>query len=463
MEAVLNDLIDQSFDRLVQDTRDLVAIESVLDETVSRDNAPFGEGIARALELALKKAKQMGFYTKNTDGYAGYAQYGTGGDLVGILTHLDVVPAAGDWCVPPYSAKVLNGRLYGRGSVDDKGPGLACLYAMKAIKDSGLPISHRVRMIWGTDEETFARGIHYYLDREEAPDYGFSPDAEFPVIYAEKGIARFQYQLAYPSGNPHIISLQAGSRLNIVPDLAKAVVCGITEERVNQAIQKLGLTEHFQMSPCREGLEMVSLGTASHACYPEEGYNAIENLLVLLDVLLDDVSHPLSRLIHVLAAKLQLTSDGKLLGIACSDPTSGALTINLAILQADSHRAVVKFDMRYPVTQDGDALLKQLEDFGPSLGAEYSLIQHKPPLYVEKDQPVIKALQRAYSECTGQPAEPISIGGGTYCRYVKNTVSFGPVFPGQKELAHQANEYISLEDLRKIAKIYAQAIYNLIR
>lgn len=462
METVFNEWVDRSFDDLVRDTQELVAVKSALDETSPRERAPFGAGIARALELVLQKAEQMGFETKNLDGYAGYAQYGTGGDLVAILTHLDVVPAVGEWCVPPYSARILNGRLYGRGSVDDKGPGLACLYALKAIRDSGLPVSHRARIIWGTDEETFARGIQHYLGKEGAPDCGFSPDAEFPVINAEKGIVRFQYEWAYPMGHPNIISLQAGTRLNVVPDLAKAVVCGITEAQVEQAVQALGQAEHFQVSPCAAGLEIVSLGTASHASYPEQGYNAIQNLLLLLDALFGTGDHPLSAMIHGLASRFQMESDGRLLGIACSDEISGALTINMAVLQADHHDAAVKFDIRYPVTYDGDALLAQLEDLGASLGASYSLIQHKPPLYVEKDRPVIRALQRAYSECTGRNAEPISIGGGTYCRYVKNTVSFGPVFPGQKELAHQANESIALEDLRKITKIYAQAIYNLI-
>ena len=150
------------------------------------------------------------------------------------------------------------------------------------------------------------------------------------------------------------------------------------------------------------------------------------------------------------------------MGLACTDEVSGALTLNTAIITVDDTASQIKFDIRYPVTHDGNKILKQLEEIESKIPAKYELIQHKPPLYVEKDRPFIKALQKAYQESTGQEPRCISIGGGTYCRYVKNTVSFGPVFPGQKELAHQTNEFIELEDLRKIAKIYAQAIYNLI-
>ena len=201
MQEILNQLIDASFDRLVKDTQELVSINSVLDESTAGEGAPFGKGIRETLELILEKGKEMNMETKNCDGYAGHIQLGESGELMAILAHMDVVPAAGQWTFDPYSAVVSDGKLYGRGAVDDKGPAMACLYAMKAIKDSGLPVSRRVRLILGTDEETFARGIHYYLDREEHPAFGFSPDAEFPIIHAEKGILRFLSCSLYRS--PH--------------------------------------------------------------------------------------------------------------------------------------------------------------------------------------------------------------------------------------------------------------------
>lgn len=461
MQEILNEWIDRDFEQLVADTQALVSIESTLDETTAGPGAPFGEGIRRSLELGLEKAAAMGFSTKNVNGYAGYVQLGTEGEQVAILAHMDVVPAVGEWVVPPYSAEIRDGRLYGRGSVDDKGPGMACLYAMKAIKESGLPISKRARLIWGTDEETFARGIHYYLEREEAPAYGFSPDAEFPIIHAEKGIVRFLYHL--PAADGDIRAISAGTRLNVVPDYAKAVVCGVTEDTILNAAKELALKAEVSAKTEDGGIAIEVRGVASHACYPEDGVNAIQSLVVLLAELYPEADSDLKKSIHAVAKKLALETDGVSAGWACKDEVSGALTANAAIMQVGEQGGVLKFDVRYPVTYDGGAILKKFEELGAEIGGQYELVQHKPPLYVEKDRPFIKLMQEAYQDCMGQEPGCISIGGGTYCRYVKNTVSFGPVFPGQKELAHQANEFIALEDLRRIAKIYAQAIYNLIK
>lgn len=461
MEKILNEYIDIAFEELVADTQGFVAIESVLDDASAGEGAPFGAGISRALDYVLEKAESMGFCVKNLDGYAGYAQMGTDGDLVAVLAHVDVVPAIGEWTVPPYSAEIVDDKLYGRGSVDDKGPAMACLYAMKAIKECGLPFSKRVRLLLGTDEETLARGIYYYLDREEHPACGFSPDAEFPIIHAEKGTIRFQYAL--PVADKDIVHISAGTRLNVVPDYACARLCNIAVEKIAECAEKL--KPRADISAKQEGDFWTAevRGVASHACYPEDGVNAVQNLLLLLDELYPEKDTDLKKAIHALSKVLKDETDGQSAGLACEDEVSGKLTLNTAILKVDEDESVCKFDIRYPVTHDGEALLRQLEELGNRCGIHFELIQHKPPLYVEKDRPFIKELQKAYEESTGQEAKCISIGGGTYCRYVKNTVSFGPVFPGQKELAHQANEFIALEDLKKIAKIYAQAIYNLIR
>lgn len=462
MQAILNELIDRDFELLVADTQELIRIPSVLDESEAKPGSPFGEAIRVALDLALNKADKMGFKTKNVDGYAGYAELGDSGDQVGILAHLDVVPAAGDWIVPPFAGNILENKLYGRGSVDDKGPGMACLYAMKAIKESGLPFSKRARLIWGTDEETLARGIYYYLDKEENPLYGFSPDAEFPIVHAEKGTIRFMYHL--PCADADILAINAGTRLNVVPNCAHAKLSGVTEKALigcaekAAAITKTKFTFSFE-----KGYVLVTAdGLASHACYPEEGVNAIQGLLVLLNELFPDADSPLKKSLHAFASSLKDETDGKSMRVACSDEISGSLTLNTAILDVNENGGVIKFDIRYPVTRSGNEIIDLLTGLESEAYAKFELIQHKPPLHIEKNSHFIKLLQRAYEDCTGQEPRCISIGGGTYCRYIKNTVSFGPVFPGQKELAHQCNEFIDLDNLKMIAKIYAQAIYNLI-
>ena len=463
MEKILNEMVDKAFTALVKDTQEIMRIKSVLDESTIGKGAPFGKGIAEALETMLTKAAAMGLVTKNIEGYAGYAQLGEIGEQVGVLAHLDVVPADGDdWLFPPYSAQIAEGKLYGRGSIDDKGPAVACLYALKAIKDSGLPISKCARLILGTDEESFSRGIKYYLQKEEAPVCGFSPDAQFPIIHAEKGILHFSYRLKLTEPVSNIISLKAGNRINVIPGVAEALVTGITQEAVRSQIKALGLEQHLTATLVGKDLKIISLGITGHASMPEAGYNAIQNLLQLMAVILpgEDCG---SQFIKYWAEHLQMETNGVSLGIGCQDEISGALTINTATIKLDAKEIMLQFDIRYPVTYEGEKLLVKLETLGEKLGAEFTIIQHAAPLYVEKDCPFIKVLQETYKACTGEEPQLLAIGGGTYCRSVKNTVSFGPVFPGQQELAHQSNEYIALADLCKITKLYAQAIYNLIR
>ena len=460
MQEQLNRYIDEHFEELIRDTREFVSIESTLDETTVCEGAPFGTGIQRALSYALSKGQELGFEVKNYDGYAGTIQYGTEGEQAAILAHVDVVPAIGEWIVPPYSAEIRENRLYGRGSVDDKGPAMACLYAMKAIKESGLPVRNHMRMILGTDEETLARGIYYYLDREKAPAFGFSPDAEFPIIHAEKGTIRFLYHI--PEADGDILMIQAGSRLNVVPDQATARLAHVSPDQVQAAISELN-TKAVITAAADGDITVVNVqGVASHACYPAEGVNAIQALLLLLKKLYPKQDSELKKALHGLSDLLLDETDGVSFKVACTDEVSGALTLNTAIISVGTSDNQIKFDIRYPVTHDGNELLGLLSAVDSRLPVKFELIQHKPPLYVEKDRPFIKKLQTAYEESTGQEPKCISIGGGTYCRYVKNTVSFGPVFPGQKELAHQTNEFIDLDDLRKISKIYAQAIYNLL-
>ena len=463
VENILNELVDKSFAELVKDTKDIISIKSVLDDSTIQEGAPFGSGIAQALATMLAKAEAMGLTTKNLEGYAGYAQLGNAGEQVAVLAHLDVVPAVGDWLVPPYSAQIVADKLYGRGSVDDKGPAVACLYALKAIKDSGLPISKHARLILGTDEESFSRGIEYYLKKEEAPACGFSPDAEFPIIYAEKGLIHFAYSLKQENTERSIIFLEGGTRINVVPDLATAVVAGVNKETVLTQIKTLGLEKYFKVVTDGNDIKITSIGITGHASLPEKGYNAIQNMLQLLAALFPNVDTPLSKFINYFAQHLKMETNGLSLGIYCHDEISGELTINTAMINVDANMARLKFDIRYPVTNNGEEILQKLTILAKKLNADFELIQHKKPLYVEKDCAFIKVLQETYKECTGEEPKLLAIGGGTYCRSVQNTVSFGPVFLGRQELAHQCNEYIVLEDLLRITKIYAQAIYNLIR
>lgn len=464
MKTILNKKIDKYFNNMVRDLQDFIKIKSVLDEESSNNQCPFGKEIDRALKFALKKGKDFGLKTKNVDGYAGYVEIGKGEDMVGILSHIDVVPAGSGWSVDPYSAEIIEDRLYGRGSIDDKGPTIAVLYALHAIQEAQLPTSKRARLIVGTDEETEGRCIKYYLQNEETPLYGFSPDANFPIIYAEKGILRFEITGNFDKASPNgakLKRLQGGTRVNVVPDYAEAVLEDIDIIKLQYKIDELDLSENLKVEESPKGIIVKAQGISCHAMNPSEGINAIQ-LLIRLLANIKFTSNKLKQFFEFINDRFNDIS-GKKAGLACKDKVSGNLTINIGVIDLNKKQGSVKFDVRYPVTADGNTIIEKLEKLAKKAKLSFKVNQHKPPLYVDKDAEFIKKLQKVYREMTGQEPKLISIGGGTYCRYVENTVSFGPVFPGQKELAHQADEYIRLEDFKLIAKIYAQAIYELIK
>ena len=460
MEKILNDLVEKNFSQQVADTQELLKINSELDEKGITKTAPFGPGPAEALEVCLAIGERLGFTTHNYEHYAGHIQMGTEGKQVGLLGHLDVVPAKGkDWIVPPYSATIKDDKLYGRGTLDDKGPTMAVLYAMKAIKDSKLPMKNYARLILGTDEEVGMRGVAHYLAQEEPPAMGFSPDAGFPIINGEKGILHGFFKFPLPDKDENVVSLQGGDRINVVPDHTEVELAGFTTEQIQDKIKRLKLTEHFQV----EGTHVTSLGLAVHAMMPHKGFNAAQNMFSLLSSLLVDSKSSLSKAIIGLHKLFLMETDGSSLGIACQDEISGPLTCNLASVDLDGKSLICKVDIRYPIEFHGKKFIDVLEAQAKKIGGEYVLLKNKEPLYVPKDKPFIKCLQEAYEEEMGTKAELLTTGGGTYCRSVANTVSFGPIFPGDPDLDHQSNECVELPKFQRMTKIYAQALYKLLQ
>ena len=218
-------LIDSYEDNIIKSTQEIIRIKSV--EAEAKPNMPFGEGPYKALEKALELSKEMGFDTKNLEGYAGYAEFGEGEETVGVLVHLDVVPEGEGWTYPPYGGEIHDGKIFGRGTTDDKGPAIATLYAMKALKDSEIPLSRKIRIIFGTNEETGWGCMDYYFKHENPPTMAFTPDADFPVIHGEKGIIVFDLvQKINSNGCCGIIvrELKGGNAPNMVPDHAEAIL-----------------------------------------------------------------------------------------------------------------------------------------------------------------------------------------------------------------------------------------------
>ncbi|WP_315119634.1 dipeptidase PepV [uncultured Clostridium sp.] len=455
----INDLRDN----IIKSTQEILRIKSIEDE--SKEGMPFGEGVSKALEYALNLSKEMGFKTKNLDGYIGYAEYGEGEDYIAVLGHLDVVPEGDGWKHPPYGAEIHEGKIYARGALDDKGPIIAALYGLKAIKDIGLPLSKRVRIIFGTNEETGCGEMEYYLKHEKPPVAGFTPDAMYPLIFAEKGILSFNLSKeikVLETKDFSIKYIKGGQRVNMVPDYCEVGIWAMEKDIIIKALDKFkqsydyNLTAHIKS----DMLVIKSIGVSAHGSTPEIGVNAIMQMFSFLETL------PIYRtdifdFIRLMNNKVGSETNGKSLGINLKDEDSGELSFNVGTVEIKDEKLVIGINVRYPVSFKKEDVLEPIEKVLKDRKIEIEDISHQKPLYFPKDHPLIKTLLRVYSEQTGDHREPIAIGGGTYAKEMPNIVAFGPIFPGKPDLDHQANEYIEIEDLISNTKIYAHSIYEL--
>ncbi|MCL6587602.1 MAG: dipeptidase PepV [Anoxybacillus sp.] len=452
---------------LLRDTRQLLQIPSVLDETSATEKAPFGKGIDDALQFLLKKGQEEGFIVKNVDGFAGHIEMGSGEELLGILCHVDVVPPGDGWTSDPFAAEIREGKIYARGAIDDKGPTMAAFYAMKIVKELGLPLSKRVRMIIGTDEESDWRCVDHYFAREEMPTIGFAPDADFPIIYAEKGIADLTLQQTRnredENGELTLKSFHSGRRYNMVPDAAEAVLYG-THERlagVQQRFERFLAENNVNgKSVVQEGTLTLQLeGVSAHAMEPEHGKNAglyAAHFLATLPLNGD------ARSFVQLLERFYGDSRGKNIRIAYRDDITGDLTVNVGIMSyTKGNGGTIGINLRVPVTKDVEDTKRTMEMVAAQYGFSMTQFSYSKPHHVDQNHPLIQTLKRVYEEQTGHRAELLSIGGGTYARSLQAGVAFGPLFPGRPDVAHQKDEYIIIDDLLKATAIYAQAIYEL--
>lgn len=454
----LNDKLDELGGELIRSTQEIVRIPSVQGE--AKEHMPFGEGVDRCLRHALELSESLGFRTVNLDGYIGCAEYGEGGEYVGVLGHLDVVPEGDGWNYPPYGAEIHDGRLYGRGTTDDKGPLLAALYGLKAVKDCGLPLSKKVRILFGTNEETGCRDMEYFNKKEKPPVAGFTPDAYYPIIFAEKGITVFD--IVRDLGNPSAIkSLTGGHRPNMVPDYAEARLA-VGAHAAGQALEAYRKTHDFRLSlEEKEGDVLVKcVGRSAHGSTPERGENAVMRLFDFLGASLDEDSDAMN-FIRFCNRHIGFETDGRSFGCALEDDFSGKLSFNAGVARIGEGRAALSLNLRYPVTRTYGEMMDGFRKTLEGTGIRIEDMQAQKPLYFDKGHPLIRTLQKVYREETGDEPALLASGGGTYAKELKNIVAFGPIFPGKPDLDHQANEYIETADLIRNAKIYARAIYEL--
>ncbi len=448
----INTIIDTMRDDLVDTLKRWIAVPSVKEAALP--GAPFGEEVKRMLHMALEEGARMGFEVRNIDEYAGDLRMGPiGVEPLGILAHLDVVPAGDGWQTPPFEPVQVGDRIYGRGTSDDKGPAIAALYAMKALKEAGVPLKREVRLILGCDEESGWEDMHYYCEHCDMPKTGFSPDASFPVINTEKGLLHLSLRAPYCADGLEVKEINVGERCNVIPGNATALIAG--SEADCEKINRLAEDMMVQVEAEYQGehtIKLISTGIPGHAAYPEAARNALGQLLIMLRAL--GVCGVLKKLADVVG----MESDGSGLGIRCSDETSGGLTCNLGILRYSPENGLyATLDIRYPILCNWEALVAAAT---AALGKEIQVTvdEQKDPHHVAPSSELVSALLEAYHEVTGRPKECIATGGGTYARCLQEGVAFGSAFPEDEELAHQAGEYASIDGLMQNVQIFARAI-----
>lgn len=455
---MINEKIMSMKDEIIKSVQECVKIKSVEEE--AKGDMPFGEGVHKTLEYCLQLSKNLGFKTVNVDNMIGYAEYGQGDEMIAVLGHLDVVPEGDGWTYPPYAAEIHNGKIYGRGTTDDKGPTIGALYALKAIKDLNIPLKRRVRVFFGLNEETGSKCVKHYVENGgEMPVAGFTPDAEYPIINGEKGIVTGKFtRKLNQTGNLILKSISGGIASNVVPDYAEAEIA-LAKSEAEIILKEAEKTEEIKVEEKENSVIIKCHGISAHGSTPEKGKNAVTYLMKFLGKL--DFTGDLKEFIDYFNNYIGTDLNGERLGIFLEDEISGKLIFNLGVISGNESELSLEINMRYPVT-------KSFEDFIDIFKKKMNLgklnevyLRHKKSLYVSPDTEFIKKLQKVYEEQFGEKAELISIGGGTYAKAMENIVAFGPIFKGQPMVEHKPDEYIEIDSLMRNVQVMAAAIKEL--
>ena len=432
----------------------LVSINS--EEGTPEEDAPFGAGPRDVLKAALAMLAEDGFKTVNLDNYAGYAEAGSGEETIGIVGHLDVVPAHKEdgWNTDPFQMVEKDGILYGRGVADDKGAVVASMIALKVLKDMQVPLNKRIRLIMGTNEETGSKGLAYYVKKEGSVNYGFTPDGDFPCINGEKGMVSAEYH----SRKTGIRDIKGGTAKNIVCRSCYIVVdkCSFSKKKLTDWYNNNNI--NFSIEDNDATIKITVTGVSAHASTPELGTNAISYLLVGLK----EAGYQ-DPFVDFYCTHFGLDTDGNGLGIKCNDEY-GALTLNCGVIGMENGVVTGSIDIRYPVTMSSRQLLKMMNDHLSDDGGEVEVTNTVEPLFYPVDSPLVTCLTEAYQEVTGDTeTQPMVIGGGTYAKGIDHTIAFGCAFPGNDYHIHDANEWVPVDELLKQAEIYVAGIMKLLK
>ncbi len=424
----------KNFEQFILDLKDIISYNTTLSSPAL--NAPFGENTAKCLNRFLDIAKGMGFETFNYDNYMGEVRFGCG-EEIGIMGHLDVVPAGEGWSTNPYELCFVDGYYQARGVSDDKGPTLLVLYALKELKDSGIKVNKTFRLFVGTNEETGWKDVEYFNKIGSFCEYGFSPDGNFPVVYAEKGIAIIKFFLPKFKNFENV---KGGSVINAVCANAKVDIkkdCAIDRKNIDSVCAKYNLKIQNDT--------IISVGKSAHSSHPELGVNALKPLLLALNELGEDLSNVIDCLFN----------DKYNLGEMQNE--QGKLTFSPDLIYQGDNGVIIESDCRIPAPITSEDVEKKIKEFN----IPYEIKGKHPPVMVDKDGWFVNALISAYNSQTGENAKPVAMGGSTFARVFKKGCAFGMEFDGEDTHMHEIDERVSEKSLLKAYDVYLTALQNL--
>ena len=461
MHEKIKDYIYTNKERMLSMIYELVAVQSVKGEP--QPGAPFGAGPRAALDKMIGICRREGFDTRLCYDVVGTADLCPNDEPpeLGILCHLDVVPAQGQegWLTDPFKMTEKEGVIYGRGVIDDKGPLVAAFAAMNCVRELKIPLKKGVRLIFGTDEENGSGDLDIYLAKEKLPKNVFTPDASFPVINIEKGMMRSRFKGSYKNGS--VLSFHGGSIPNAVPDSAKCIITGIPEDVIRDAIDSDMTGAEFTYKCRAEETAIRCKGRSAHASTPENGINAVTALISLLCRLPLEKGRQLD-ILHGLIRSFPFgETDGAKAGLRRSDEKSGALTLVFSIFNMEAGKCDGCIDVRFPTcmtlaeveSAETAALAKADCKLDGYMGDE--------PHITDENSEFVQKLLTVYERCEGEKGRCIAIGGGTYVHNVEGGVAFGVERGDTDYHMHGANEFITVEELLKDAVLYAEAIVEI--
>ena len=442
--------VEENTENFKRDIARLVAVNSV--QGTPEEDAPFGRGPREALDLGLQIARELGLGAVDCAGKIGYAALGEGENYLATITHLDIVPVGEGWTGDPFVMREREGWLIGRGVMDDKGPSVLCLYALKYLKDKNIPLRYPIRALLGANEETGMADVEYYLENYPAPIFCFSPDANFPLCNGEKGIYHGRIVSNVPLEK--IVEIRGGVAPNVIPQKAEALVRAAS----------LASSGRVTAESAGEGLwKLTAQGIGGHASLPEGTVNAIG---VLVDYLLENgVCAGEEKALLELLALLHHAWDGSALGVQADDGLFEPLTIVGGVIGVEDGRLFQTVDSRYPTNTSGEKIAAGIRAKAGAL-AEVTVDRDTAPFYMSLDNPAVKTCVEAYNAVTGENAVPYTIGGGTYARDFSNAVSFGPEHPERPMPAfagpiHGADEAACVAWFQEALKVYILALIEL--